>query len=216
MVQVPISTIFTIDDVPLDFKLRFADSATVQTVMAAFLTLGTQEQLAKFQLWFKTWPTRQDFQDSLPLLWPRELGGGTWPDSVTAEDTAVDVHQSPGLLPPCISSLWTSVKKAPRFKNYESEHQGLKPAQERRLGQAWADVNFAFPETDWKSFSYYWLILNTRSFYWVRPDQEPPENRNDAMALLPFADYFNHSDVEVCCSFQSCRTSGVFLSFYSD
>lgn len=184
--------------------------------MAAFLTHGTQEQLAKFQLWFKTWPARQDFEDGLPLLWPRELGGRSWPDSVTSEDTAVGVHQSPNLLPPCISSLWNSVKRAPRFKRYESEHQGLKPAQERRLGQAWTDVIFAFPETDWKSFSYYWLILNTRSFYWVRPDQEPPENRNDAMALLPFADYFNHSDVEVCDPFERSRKPEIALSSHFD
>jgi hypothetical protein len=52
-----------------------------------------------------------------------------------------------------------------------------------------------FPETDWEAFSYHWLIVNTRSFFYLMPGQEPPEDRNDAMALLPLADYFNHSDV---------------------
>ncbi|KAJ5613545.1 hypothetical protein N7528_007199 [Penicillium herquei] len=196
VVQVPTSTIFTVDHIPIDFRSRFPEDTAVQTMMAAFLTHGSEEQLEKYQLWFRTWPTRQDFENSLPLLWPRELGGLTWPSIDTLENTRDSLSMAPNFLPPSISGLWNSIKTEPRARKYDSEHQDLEPMQERRLKKAWADVTSAFPETDWESFSYLWLIVNTRSFYWVGPNQQPPENRNDAMALLPFADYFNHSDVE--------------------
>jgi hypothetical protein len=66
------------------------------------------------------------------------------------------------------------------------------------LHKAWSSIVSVFPDVDWDTYSYNWLIVNTRSFYYLMPGQKPPEDRNDAMALLPFADYFNHSDVEVC------------------
>ena len=169
----------------------------MQAIMAAHLTHGSEEELAKYNLWFKAWPSRQDFEDSLPMLWPRELGGLQWPDSEINADASGPVS-APSLLTPCISGSWNSIEKGPRTKKYESEHQNLVAQQEQRIRKAWVDVVSVLPETDWRSFSYHWLILNTRSFYWVGPGQEPPEDRNDAMALLPFADYFNHSDVEVC------------------
>ncbi|KAJ5116414.1 hypothetical protein N7456_000762 [Penicillium angulare] len=195
VVQVPTSIIFTVDDVPFDFRSQFSEGTAVQTIMAAFLTHGSNEELEKYQLWFKAWPSRKDFEDSLPLLWPRELGGLIWPDTTTSEG-AMDSAFKTNLLPPCISGSWNSIERLPRIKKYETEHQDLEPAQGQRLRKAWADAIAAFPETDWTSFSYHWLILNTRSFYWVGAGQDPPENRNDAMALLPFADYFNHSNVE--------------------
>ncbi|KAJ5772152.1 hypothetical protein N7520_002681 [Penicillium odoratum] len=192
VVQVPTNIIFTIDQVPQLFRSQFPEGTAVQSIIAAFLTHGREEELEKYQLWFKAWPTRQDFEDSLPLLWPGELGGLTWPDSEPTTDSV----SIPNVLPPCINGQWNSIEKGPRTKKYETEHQDLEPQQEKRLRKAWSDVISVLPETDWQSFSYHWLILNTRSFYWVGPNQEPPENRNDAMALLPFADYFNHSDVE--------------------
>lgn len=133
----------------------------------------------------------------MPMLWPRSLGGLTWPDSDDAADPVKESASQPNFLPPCISGSWNSIQKGVAIKEYETEHQELVMHQGQRLGKAWNDVVSVIPDIDWKSFSYYWLILNTRSFYWVAPDQEPPEDRNDAMALLPFADYFNHSDVEV-------------------
>lgn len=55
-----------------------------------------------------------------------------------------------------------------------------------------------FPDTDWEVFTYHWLIVNTRCFFYLMPGQEVPEDRNEAMAMVPFADYFNHADVVVC------------------
>jgi hypothetical protein len=66
------------------------------------------------------------------------------------------------------------------------------------LSKAWFDVVAVYPETEWDTFSYHWLIVNTRSFYWIGLGQDAPEDPNDAMGLVPFADYFNHADVAVC------------------
>lgn len=194
MVRVPTNVIVTVDDIPASFKEQFPDGTAVQAIIAAYLTHGSEEELSRFELWRKAWPKRQDFEDSLPMLWPTVLGGLTWPDTHTASSTSVF-----NILPPCISGQWHTLQTGIVIKKYEAEHQNLLAGQKQRLGKAWADVTAALPETDWRAFSYHWLILNTRSFYWVGPGQEPPEDRNDAMALLPFADYFNHSDIEVCC-----------------
>ncbi|KAJ5152977.1 uncharacterized protein N7482_009455 [Penicillium canariense] len=195
VVRVPTSVILTMDKIPSSFKDQFPEGTAVQTIMAAFFTHGSEEELADYKLWRKAWPTRQDFEDSLPMLWPKILGGLSWPDS-EADGQDDGSTSQPNFLPPCISGLWNSTEKGPTIKKYESEHRNLLLGQAIRLHKAWADVNAAFPGTDWRSFSYHWLILNTRSFYWVEAGQEPPEDRNDAMAMLPFADYFNHSDVE--------------------
>lgn len=193
MVQVPTSVILTLDHVPETFRTQFPEETGTQAILAAFLTHGDEDELEKYQLWFKTWPTRQDFEDSLPILWPKELGGLTWPESPDP-----NLASLPNFLPPCISGQWNSILPGSRIKAYESEHQNLIAMQEHRLRKSWENVIAVVPDTDWRTFSYYWLILNTRSFYWVAPDQEPPEDRNNAMGLLPFADYFNHADIEVC------------------
>lgn len=195
--RVPTNAILTVDNIPSSFKDQFPEGTAVQAIMAAYLTHGSEEELAKLTLWRKAWPTRQDFEDSLPMLWPSALGGLNLPDpDATASTSKSDV------LPRCISGTWKTIQKRKTTHEYKTEHQNLLAGQEQRLGKAWADVTAALPDTNWRSFSYHWLILNTRSFYWVAPDQEPPEDRNDAMAMLPFADYFNHSDVEVGYLFQ--------------
>lgn len=193
MVRVPTEVILTVEDIPASFKGKFPEGTAVQAILAAFLTHGSEEHLEKYRLWFEAWPTRQDFEDSLPMLWPTELGGLKWPDSPANASSP-----QANFLTPCISGGWNTISKRTDTKKYESEHQNLIAQQERRLRKAWMDVVSVLPDTDWKTFSYYWLILNTRSFYWVGPGQDPPADRNDAMALLPFADYFNHSDIEVC------------------
>lgn len=202
VVQVPTSVILTMDKIPSSFKNQFPEGTAVQTILAAYFTHGSDEELAEYDLWRKAWPTRQDFEDSLPILWPKVLGGLPWPDSEAGDQENGSTNQ-PNFLPPCISGTWNSIDKGSPFKKYESEHRNLLLGQELRLRKAWADVTAALPDTDWRSFSYHWLILNTRSFYWVGAGQEPPEDRNDAMAMLPFADYFNHSDVEVRLDFTS-------------
>ncbi|KAI9376252.1 hypothetical protein BJX61DRAFT_415924 [Aspergillus egyptiacus] len=178
-VRVPRQVMLTVEDIPSSFANKFAEGTPVHTLLAAFLCNGAPEDLEPYEVWKKTWPTRKDFEDCMPILWPDEFRS-----------------ESASLLPPSISGRWRTLPGEKKLKyEYESSHQNILEQQERRLRGAWETVISVFPETDWESFSYHWLIVNTRCFYYLMPGQEPPEDRNDAMALLPFADYFNHSDI---------------------
>lgn len=69
--------------------------------------------------------------------------------------------------------------------------------QQRKLSEDWTAVSKAFPALAYDSFVYNWLIVNTRTFYFSPPKikMKKPINRDDCMALNPFADYFNHADI---------------------
>ncbi|PLB37322.1 ribosomal N-lysine methyltransferase [Aspergillus candidus] len=187
IVTVPRTAMVTIDGLPESFTGLFPEGTPVHAVLAAFFTNGDPEDLRHYDLWRKTWPSRRDFESCMPLLWPACLRGDS------------DGPSSSGLLPPSISSSWRSFQKNERGPKSSasdySPHQDLLPAQETRLRTAWTAVLEVFPETDWDEFSYHWLVVNTRSFFYLMPGRDMPEDHNDAMALLPFADYFNHSDV---------------------
>ncbi|CAG7932865.1 unnamed protein product [Penicillium olsonii] len=180
----------TADDIPTSFTEKLPEDIAVQALLAGYLTHGDPEQLSKYDLWRKSWPSRQDFEDSMPILWPTALGGPQWPAS---EDGRNSEHLS--LLPPSISGSWPSLKPGPKARKYSTDYQNILAEQSQRLRKAWTDITSAYPETNWEDFSYHWLIVNTRSFYWVGEGQEAPEDPNDAMGLVPFADYFNHADV---------------------
>ncbi|KAL2816897.1 hypothetical protein BJX63DRAFT_419774 [Aspergillus granulosus] len=175
IVRVPQKVMLTVEAIPSSFSGRFPRETPVHALLAAFLCNGEPEDLEPYQLWRRTWPSRKDFEDCMPILWP----GDSY------------------LLPPSISGRWKNTQKRRLEFDYESSHQNILGQQQRRLREAWDSVIAVFPETDWESFSYHWLIVNTRSFFYLMPGQEPPEDRNDAMALLPLADYFNHSDMAV-------------------
>ncbi|KAI5297678.1 hypothetical protein KEM55_004390, partial [Ascosphaera atra] len=75
-----------------------------------------------------------------------------------------------------------------------------------RLLRAWEIVSAVLPTTRWEDFLYYWLIINTRCFYYdgnlvghsdARSHGKPSDD-NDAIAMMPFADYFNHNSDRGC------------------
>jgi hypothetical protein len=72
--------------------------------------------------------------------------------------------------------------------------------QKRKLSRDWAAVSKAFPLLTYDEYLYTWLITNTRTFYFLSPSRKAkhPSNRDDCMALNPFADYFNHTDDQGC------------------
>ncbi|KAJ5780969.1 hypothetical protein N7457_006129 [Penicillium paradoxum] len=192
VLRVPTRLMLTVEDIPSTFTEKLPEDIAVQALLAAYLTHGTTDELSKYELWRESWPSRKDFEDSMPILWPTALGGLQLPDG--KDDKSADKEQ-PNLLPPSISGLWNSLKPGPKTKTYSSDYQTILSQQAQRLRKAWTDVISAFPDTNWEMFSYNWLIVNTRCFYWVGKDQETPEDPNDAMGLVPFADYFNHADV---------------------
>jgi hypothetical protein len=69
--------------------------------------------------------------------------------------------------------------------------------QKRKLAADWNTVSSTFPDLSYQVYLHNWLIVNTRTFYFTSPKikLKKPVDRDDCMALNPFADYFNHADV---------------------
>jgi hypothetical protein len=76
--------------------------------------------------------------------------------------------------------------------------------QRPKLDKDWHDLQPHMASVSKDLFTYTWLIVNTRTFYWSYPDltnSHPglPKKRNrltgdDCYAMCPFMDYFNHSN----------------------
>lgn len=192
MLSIPVSLMLTIDSIPESFVSLFPAETSIHGVLAAFLTHGDPELLAELDAWRSVWPDWAEFESSMPVFWPARLRRSN--SSVVGRGNSV----SEGLtfLPPSISGLWDSFEKlaGPEDYEYETRYQNLLAQQEKRLQDAWKHVLSVFPETDWKVFAYNWAIINSRSFYYVSPEKGEPEDWNDAIGMVPYADYFNHVD----------------------
>lgn len=92
----------------------------------------------------------------------------------------------PLLWDPALQALLPSASKS-LFQN-----------QKRKLSADWAAVRAAFPNLSYDVYVYNWCIVNTRTFYFTSPKTKlkSPVNRDDCIALNPFADYFNHMDLK--------------------
>ncbi|PYH98747.1 ribosomal N-lysine methyltransferase [Aspergillus ellipticus CBS 707.79] len=198
IITVPHQVMLTPTRIPASFTSKFPEGTPTHVLYAAYFTHGDPEDLKPYDLWRDTWPTRADFEEGMPILWPSSLR-----HSNSEYHTQEPDQPTSCFLPPSISGRWNTVPEQRRACEYETSHQNLLAQQEKRLRSAYDNVLSVFPDTDWERFSYHWLIVNTRSFFYLMPGEEAPEDRNDAMALLPFADYFNHSDVAVRMGF--CR-----------
>lgn len=191
MLSVPLGLMVTINSIPSWFVDRLPSNASIHAIMAAYFTHGDPELLKPMDAWRRTWPSWQEFEDTMPILWPEHLRRLN-PKSAT-ENTSVS-SDAPSILPPSISGSWNSFSKPLVKADYETRYQQLLAQQEKRLKDSWAHVVAAFPETRWEAFAYNWCIINSRSFYYTSPGKGEPEDWNDAISLVPFADYFNHED----------------------
>ncbi|EED17214.1 conserved hypothetical protein [Talaromyces stipitatus ATCC 10500] len=180
IVTVPLVAMLTIDSVPPSFVRMFSKATPLHAILAAFFTHGDPVLLEKWEYWRRVWPLRHDFEKSLPLFWSEMLPANE------------------SILPPSVSGSWSFRNKKPEDIEYGSRYTNILSHQKKRLQDAWSEVLLVFPHTDWNFFSYNWLILNTRSFFYVSPEKDEPEDWNDAIALVPFADYFNHDDKAPC------------------
>lgn len=85
--------------------------------------------------------------------------------------------------------LWT-----PILQSFLPEAaSALLSGQIKKFELDWATVSSAFPALTRDHYLYNWLIVNTRTFYYVPPGTKRKKDPKDCMALNPFADYFNHS-----------------------
>ncbi|KAF7588594.1 hypothetical protein BBP40_005479 [Aspergillus hancockii] len=191
MLTVPQTAMLSIDSIPSSFVKLFPAGTSIHCILAAYLTHGDPQTLKQLDAWRSVWPSWQELEDSMPILWPAHLRRSN--SSFEDED-----ESGPSLLPPSVSGLWNSFEKVPVGVDYDTRYQNMLAQEEKRLRHAWEHVIAVFPKTEWKSFAYYWLIINSRSFYYVAPGREAPEDWNDAIAMVPYADYFNHEDNSAC------------------
>lgn len=188
---VPVSTMLTIDSIPAEFVKKFPDDASTHCVLAAYLThgindYGDDDSKSKLDLWRKVWPSWQDFKDTVPMLWPEYLE----PSSSMSQGHSI--AKDP-ILPPSASGVWHSISPKRPGIEYEAIYQNILSQQQDRFRAAWEEVISVFPNTEWEPFAYSWFIINSRSFYYVTPGKGPPEDWNDAVGMVPVADYFNHT-----------------------
>lgn len=86
--------------------------------------------------------------------------------------------------------------------------------QQNKLKKDWAATTLAFPDLKYERYLHAWLLVNTRTFYFVSPTQKSkaaPKNRDDCMALNPLADYFNHTSSTSACEV-TFSTSGYTIT----
>ncbi|RAQ52614.1 ribosomal N-lysine methyltransferase [Aspergillus flavus] len=192
MLTVPQTAMLSIDSIPSSFVDLFPEGTSIHGILAAYLTHGDTKTLKGIDAWRNVWPNWQELEDSTPILWPSHLRRS----NSAFEDE--DNSSTPSLLPPSVSGLWNSFEKVPVGVDYDTRYQNMLGKEEKRLTHAWEQVLSVFPKTEWKTFAYYWLIINSRSFYYISPGKDEPEDWNDAIAMVPYADYFNHEDNAAC------------------
>ena len=106
--------------------------------------------------WRAVLPTRQEFSNLMPVMWPLALQR---------------------LLPPASLSILE--------------------AQKRKVALDWDAVASAFPTLSYDRYLFNWFVVSTRTFYYTSPEIEinGPLDSDDCLALVPYADYFNHANV---------------------
>lgn len=182
----PTSALLTVNSVPERFK-ALHDGISVHGLLASFLAFGGNETL-QYSPWKASWPTLQELRESMPILWPdflqESLDDGGNPSTVIT-----GLIEPAFILPPLIGGRWRSM---PEYNARSDE--GLLYRQQQRLMADWEIVSKAFPNKTLPEYIYFWLVVNTRSFYFDALGGQLPESHNDRMVLCPFIDYFNHND----------------------
>ena len=118
------------------------------------------------------------FVECMPIMWPKE---------VLSSLPKTDFER----LPPDIGGRWATIH-SPTALGFQIS--GLLHRQKQKLQADWQKVKTSLPDADEEIYTYFWLIVNTRSFYYIRPGTKTKPPPDDCMALCPFIDYFNHAD----------------------
>ena len=150
------------------------------------MAFGDPVQTCVYAAWRATWPSAEDFQLSMPILWPRYVR------SRVMSSTSTNPVPSTGLfpLPPAIGGQWA--RQNPSYTSHGAAN--LLHKQEMRLEKDWAVVSRVLPDAEYDKYVYNWLIVNTRSFYYELSCVKRTRSRSDCMVLCPFVDCFNHAD----------------------
>ena len=182
----PASALLTVNSIPKRFR-ALHEGITVHGLLASFLAFGGSKN-SYYGPWAATWPSLKEFEESMPLLWSGKLSQMLGPDGKSSATHRYH-EASPFVLPPAIGGRWQLVPSLSKA----SEDVALLNQQARKFGADWNIVSRIFTDTVWEDYAYYWLIVNTRGFYFELPDATNIPQA-DRMVMCPFIDYFNHND----------------------
>jgi len=196
LVTVPSSALLTTDSIPAAFKALQGD-ITAHGLLASFLAFDNPKDLSQYASWIATWPSPQDFADSMPIMWPPSVTKTVYRNDYDKETLPSTLGFRP--LPPGIGGHWGTIYLHDTLRG---PNPGLLAKQEEKFKKDWTKVSAVISGADKERYLYYWLIVNTRTFYHELPGTKKMA-RDDCMALCPFADYFNHADEGVG-QFPSC------------
>ena len=195
VVHVPTAHMLTTENVPQTFATA-ASRRKIPThaLLAAYFAFGPEEHLAQYQPWLATWPTYADFAHGTPLLWPEQLQ--------EASCGSKDSH--PKVLPaPLVGSY---LEGDPSTNENRSGATTLISSQRAKLSSHIRTLKpILDPETyarvqrqgstEYYKFIHAWLCVNTRCFSYTAHGKKRPDDPNEAMALCPGMDLFNHAVV---------------------
>lgn len=76
-----------------------------------------------------------------------------------------------------------------------SKARGILSKQAAKIRKDWDAVTAGHIGISFENFRYFWLLINTRTFYYTPSNMKtPPVNSDECLAVVPYGDYFNHSD----------------------
>ncbi|KAL8710203.1 MAG: hypothetical protein Q9220_005134 [cf. Caloplaca sp. 1 TL-2023] len=171
LLKIPLPALLTVEQIPSTFRKEH-HGITVHGLLASFLAAGGPIIETQYAPWLSTWPSLADFRRSIPLCWQQH-------DMIDlTEDLLIEADKmKPALLPfpPAISDLDAQVN---------GTSCGLMEAQKRRITADWRIVSAIRPETQFERYLYFWLIVNTRSFYYENPTVKAHPPRPDLQRYL--------------------------------
>lgn len=180
----------------------------MHTQLAAFFAFGSEDELEQYQPWLETWPRLEEFVEGMPLFWgdqlPRHLAEAT---IVTAEGATYEKRIDSRLLnlSPALSGTFTA-----QLADHNTNN-GLLSSILARLTTHIVTLDSALPHlsllgsaTALSRFLHAWSCVNSRCFYYIpspsllntrlrKMKPKPPADPNEAMALMPYLDLFNHT-----------------------
>jgi hypothetical protein len=191
LANVPVGSLFTSDDIPQTFApMKLRSKVPTHALLAAFFAFGPEDALADLKPWTATWPTYGDFAQGLPLLWP-DIDG-----SIFRKTSRV------ALLPPPLtgSYMCSGVGKNLRNNGSTTLVSSLKAKLVAHIkslehildAQIYSKLNTPY-STAYYIYIHAWLCVNTRCFSYLPHGKKRPKDPNEAMALCPGMDLFNHS-----------------------
>lgn len=187
LVNVPASALLTIDSIPRDFRILH-NGITVHGLLASFLAFGSNE-LDFLKPWIQTWPSRRELENSMPLFWSTKFRA-----MESSPASGASKRNVAHIFPPAIGGRWSALPKKWLARDISSQYNlSLLAKQEKKLREDWDIVSKVFPREKLEIFTYFWLLVNTRSFYYELQHTKSLRARNDRMVLCPFIDYFNHN-----------------------